>query len=40
MKDAIPAAVAHAVAHAEDGAAVVRHETHGSWVFVAGDRAL
>jgi uncharacterized protein len=40
MQDALAAAVADAVGRAEEGAAVVRHETHGSWVFVAGRRAL
>ena len=40
MQDAIPAAIADAVAHAEGGAPVACHETHCSWVFVAGDRAL
>jgi aminoglycoside phosphotransferase family enzyme/predicted kinase len=40
MQDALAAAVADAVGRAEDGAAVERHETHGSWVFVAGRRAL
>src|SRR4029453_11684800 len=40
MKDALAAAVADAVGRAEEGAAVERHETHGSWVFVAGRRAL
>ncbi|HEX6745163.1 MAG TPA: AAA family ATPase [Solirubrobacteraceae bacterium] len=40
MQDAIPAAVAAALARAEGGAAVACHETHCSWVLVAGDRAL
>ncbi len=40
MGDAIPAAIADAVSRAEGGAEVACHETHCSWVFVAGARAL
>jgi aminoglycoside phosphotransferase family enzyme len=40
MKDTVASAVADAVARDQDGRAVECHETHGSWVFVAGDRAL
>jgi aminoglycoside phosphotransferase family enzyme/predicted kinase len=40
MRDDLLAALADAVADAEGGVPVERHETHGSWVFVAGARAL
>jgi aminoglycoside phosphotransferase family enzyme len=40
MQEAVLAALADAVTHAEDGAPIERHETHGSWVLVAGERAL
>ena len=40
MKRAIPVAIVDAVAREAGGAPVERHETHGSWVFVVGDRAL
>ena len=40
MRDDLLTALAHAVSHAEGGVPVERHETHGSWVFVAADRAL
>jgi aminoglycoside phosphotransferase family enzyme len=39
MRDDLLAALADAVADAEGGVPVERHDTHGSWVFVAGARA-
>ena len=40
MQDTVASAVADAVARDQDGRPVECHETHGSWVIVAGDRAL
>jgi aminoglycoside phosphotransferase family enzyme/predicted kinase len=40
MDDAVPPPLADAVARAGDGSPAECHETHGSWVIVAGDRAL
>lgn len=40
MQQTVPSAVADALARAQGGRTVECHEMHGSWVFVAGDRAL